>query len=89
MKLLFLELASLAGFANAVLYIGGFFRRMENDRQAEASGQNTRLSLLEGKVDALINSGSFPPSTSKSCDCPCHNKTISSSLKDLEGDYTL
>ena len=61
MKYLLLEIASLAGFANAVLYIGGFFRKLENERQAEASEQNTRITLLEGKVDTLINS-SYNPS---------------------------
>ena len=61
MKYLLLEIASLAGFANVVLYIGGFFRKLENERQAEASAQNTRITLLEGKVDTLINS-SYNPS---------------------------
>lgn len=79
MKNILLEIVGLAGFANAILYIGGFFRKLENDRQSEASAQNTRLSVLEGKVEALIqapycNQESYK--VVKSCD----------DLKDLFGD---
>lgn len=54
-KSLLLEITSLIGVLNIILYVGGFFRKLENERQAEASEQNSRLSVLEGKLDALIN----------------------------------
>ena len=68
MNNLLVELAGLAGLANAALYIGGFLRKLENERQAEASKQNARIATLEGEVNVLINGA---PIGSK-CQCDCH-----------------
>ena len=48
-------LATIGTIGNIILYIGGFFRRMENQMQEEASKQNSRITYLEGCVDTLIN----------------------------------
>lgn len=79
MKNILLEIVGLAGFANAILYIGGFFRKLENERQAEASAQNTRLSVLEGKVEAMLQE---PFCNEESYDVVCSFDE----LKELFGD---
>ena len=48
-------MATLGTVGNIILYVGGFFRHMENKMQEEASSQNTRITRLEGQVDTLIN----------------------------------
>lgn len=61
-KNMILEIAAIAAaigtFANAVLYVGGFFRKLENQYQDDRSKINARLYKLEGQVDALINKSS-------------------------------
>ena len=66
MKILFLEIATIVGSLNAILYIGGFFRKLENKRQEEASKQNRKIAILEGQVDAIINSSYYSSNSEKS-----------------------
>lgn len=48
-------LATLGTVGNILLYVGGFFRRLENNVQEEASKQNARITYLEGQVNTLLN----------------------------------
>lgn len=48
-------LATLGTIGNIVLYIGGFFRRLENEVQEEAQRQNSRITYLEGQVNTLLS----------------------------------
>lgn len=47
-------LTSIGTIGNIILYIGGFFRNLENNVQQEASHQNTRITRLEAQVDTLL-----------------------------------
>ena len=48
-------LATIGTIGNIILYVGGFFRKLENKVQEEASVQNSRITYLEGQISTLLS----------------------------------
>lgn len=47
--------AAVVGIVNILMYVFGFFRKLENNYQADLSAINARLNKLEGQIDVLVN----------------------------------